>query len=144
MLLRDEIIVFSGPVEERALRRRASRLIPITVSPLKPKHRQLILTSRRLVCVKQRARGVLSIKCELLIRPPKNGSTKDKNHIIGVESKTPKEFVVMTVSRFVLPPSCRWAHAFAYQSGKSQTYAAAHADLASSWIDHICAALGPV
>lgn len=99
VLLPDEKIVFKGAVEERALRRRASRLIPIQVSPLKPKNRQLILTSHRLVCVKQRGRGVLSIKHELLTQSTQDPSSKDKSHIISVEPKSSKEFVVMTVSR---------------------------------------------
>jgi 3-phosphoinositide dependent protein kinase-1 len=85
------------------MRRRASRLIPITVSPLKPKIRQLMLTSQRLICVKQRDRGVLSIKCELAFRPANvnvNGKEKEKDsrtYIIGVEPKTDREFVVLTV-----------------------------------------------
>jgi 3-phosphoinositide dependent protein kinase-1 len=87
------------------MRRRASRLIPITVSPLKPKIRQLMLTSQRLICVKQRDRGVLSIKCELAFRPANvnvNGKEKEKDKdsrtfIIGVEAKTDREFVILTV-----------------------------------------------
>lgn len=98
VLLPNEKIVFSGPVEERALRRRASRLIPIQVSPLKPKNRQLILTNHRLVCVKQRDRGVISVKHELLAQAPKIASAKDKHHIVAVEAKASKEFVVLTVS----------------------------------------------
>lgn len=104
------------------MRRRASRLIPITVSPLKPKIRQLILTSHRLVCVKQRDRGILSMKSELAFRPPismngtggnhtngtsSSGKDKDKDKdsrtfIVGVEAKTDNEFVVLTVRP---PPS---------------------------------------
>lgn len=113
MLLPDETSVFTSRVEARPMRRRASRLIPIAVSPLKPKIRQLILTSHRLICVKQRDRGVLSIKCEVVFRPPApvngngvvNGKEKEKDKdprsfIIGVEPKTEKEFVVLTVCSF--------------------------------------------
>lgn len=108
LLTSNETNLFASRVEARAMRRRASRLIPITVSPLKPKLRQLILTNQRLICVKQRDRGVLSIKGELAFRPSVatngnvNGKEKEKDKdsrtfIIGVESKTEREFVVLTV-----------------------------------------------
>lgn len=123
VLLPDEQNLFASRVEERAMRRRASRLIPIAVSPLKPKIRQLIITNHRLVCVKQRDRGVLSVKCELVFRLAVSGvngtgscstnvgggvsgtgtgkekaADKDsRTFVIDVESKTDKEFVVLTV-----------------------------------------------
>jgi len=128
LLSHNELNLFTSRVEARAMRRRASRLIPITVSPLKPKIRQLMLTSQRLICVKQRDHGVLSIKCELTFRPANvnvNGKEKEKDSrifIIGVEAKTDREFVVLT-------------------TGKSQTYAAPDASLASTWVDKITSAL---
>lgn len=108
MLVPDEEIIFSSKVESRVIRRRASRLVRhIAVSPAKPKIRQLILTSHRLVSIKQRDRGDLSLKSELIFQSPSgsnnvSGKGKDKDkesrsHIIGVESKTEREFVVLTV-----------------------------------------------
>jgi 3-phosphoinositide dependent protein kinase-1 len=155
LLLPDETSVFTSRVEARAMRRRASRLIPISVSPLKPKIRQLILTSHRLICVKQRDRGVLSIKCEVVFRPPTpvngngvvNGKEKDKDSrsfIIGVETKTEKEFVILTVHSFlsllrrVRSLICLL---FLLQSGKSQTYVTSDASLASTWIEKMTSAL---
>lgn len=129
LLLSDEKIMFTSRVEARAIRRRASRLILISVSPLKPKVRQLILTSHRIVSVKQRERGILSKKCELFFRPSStsvngiSGKEKDSRiFIVGVEAKTDREFVVLT-------------------SGKSQTYAASDSSIASTWVDKIRSAL---
>jgi|SRR5882762_10296325 3-phosphoinositide dependent protein kinase-1 len=104
LLLPEEKIQFTSRVEARPMRRRASRLIPITVSPLKPKIRQLILTTHRLVCVKMRERGVLSKKCELVFQGAAaasssvNAGGKDSRaFVMGVETKTDREFMVLTV-----------------------------------------------
>jgi len=108
VLLPDETILFTSRVEARCVRRRASRLIPLAVSPLKSKGRQLILTTHRLVCVKQRDRRDLSMKSELAFQDAisangngiTNGKEKEKDtrsFVVGVEAKTGTEFVIMTV-----------------------------------------------
>jgi 3-phosphoinositide dependent protein kinase-1 len=133
VLLPDETILFTSRVEARCVRRRASRLIPLAVSPLKSKGRQLILTTHRLVCVKQRDRRDLSMKSELAFQDAisangngiTNGKEKEKDtrsFVVGVEAKTETEFVIMT-------------------SGKSQTYTTTDTLLASSWVQKITSAL---
>lgn len=98
VLLHGETILFNSTVEARSLRRRASRLIPIPVSPSKFRTRPLILTTHRLVCVKihHKGRGI-TVKSEFTIRGPEKGKEKDSRSIVSVEPKGEKEFVVMTV-----------------------------------------------
>ncbi|KAJ6603111.1 kinase-like domain-containing protein [Mycena sp. CBHHK59/15] len=85
-LSEDETIIFDSPVESRASRRRASRiLLPIPVPPVKSKRRHLVLTNRRLFCIKPN----MSIKSELLLRA--SGKSKDKGKdkdCRGISSKT--------------------------------------------------------
>jgi 3-phosphoinositide dependent protein kinase-1 len=140
LLLPYEKILFNSQVEARCVRRRASRLIPLAVSPLKSKSRQLILTSHRLVCVKQRERNRdLSVKSELVfqdvvlwngngngvttVTATNNGKEKDsRSFVVGVKATTDREFVIQT-------------------SGKSQTYTATNTLLASSWVQNVASAL---
>ena len=96
--------MFNSTVEALPLRRRASRLIPLPV-PGKPKTRQLILTNRRLICLKQRLKSqdAITIKSELLLRPPEKLKEKDKEResrgiLVSVERKTEREFAVLTVN----------------------------------------------
>ncbi|KAJ7502788.1 kinase-like protein [Mycena galericulata] len=92
-----ETIIFDSPVEARTPRRRASRiLLPIAGPPVKSKRRHLVLTNRRLFCLKAN----LSIKSELLLRPPEKGKDKGKDSrgvVNSVELRGEREFVVMTV-----------------------------------------------
>jgi len=129
LLFPNEKILFTSQVETRCVRRRASRLIPLAVSPLKLKNRQLILTSHRLVCVKQRDRRDLSVKSELAFMDPisisvvTNGKEKDsRTFVVGVETRAEKEFVILT-------------------SSKSQAFTTTDTLLASSWVEKITSAL---
>jgi hypothetical protein len=95
-----ETIVFNSIVEARSLRRRASRLLPIPVPQVKSKTRQLILTTQRLFCLKQKGLDSLSIKSELILRASEEGKETQKESraiIKTVELKTEKEFLVLTV-----------------------------------------------
>jgi 3-phosphoinositide dependent protein kinase-1 len=99
-----EVVLFKSTVEARSLRRRASRLIPLPVPPGKAKTRELILTSRRLICLKQRLKGAggISIKSELALRASEKLKEKDKEKesrgiVASVERKGEREFVVLTV-----------------------------------------------
>jgi 3-phosphoinositide dependent protein kinase-1 len=99
-----EVILFKSTVEARSLRRRASRLIPLPVPSSKAKTRELILTSRRLICLKQRSKGPggISIKSELALRASEKLTEKDKEKesrgiVASVEKKGEREFVVLTV-----------------------------------------------
>lgn len=96
--------MFNSAVEALTLRRRASRLIPLPV-PSKPKPRQLILTNRRLICLKQRTKNqdAITIKSELLLRPSEKLKEKDREResrgvLVSVERKTEREFAVLTVN----------------------------------------------
>jgi 3-phosphoinositide dependent protein kinase-1 len=94
--------VFQSSVEARYLRRRASRLLPLPVPASKSKARVLILTNRRLVCLKRRRKGTdeISVKSELALRPSEKLKDKDKESrgiVTGVERKGEREFVVLTV-----------------------------------------------
>ncbi|KAJ7594723.1 kinase-like protein [Mycena floridula] len=90
----NETVLCRSDVEVRSLRRRASRLIPIPVPPIKPKNRELILTTRRLFCVKYKSPEILNIKTELSLR-----SDRPKDTISTVELKGEREFVVLTSSK---------------------------------------------
>ncbi|KAF8629126.1 hypothetical protein AX17_005712 [Amanita inopinata Kibby_2008] len=124
-----EQILFNSTVEARTMRRRASRLLPLPVPSSKPKTCQLILTSRRLLCLKQRHKvhGEVIIKSELALRASERLKEKDKEResrgiVASVERKGEREFVVLTTT-------------------KSFNYAAIDADLASAWTRKINAAL---
>lgn len=78
------------------MRRRTSKLISL-VSQGKTKSRQLVLTSKRLLCLKERQKG-LSVKFELSLKA--SGKPKEKGfkgHIVSVQRKGEKEFAVLTV-----------------------------------------------
>ena len=80
-----------------APKRRASRLLAMAVPPKKNKKRELILTDRRLLCVKHKDGRQVQIRYQLWIQPP--AKEKDQRHcIIAVECKGEREFVVLTVS----------------------------------------------
>ncbi|KAF8441736.1 kinase-like domain-containing protein [Boletus edulis BED1] len=133
LLLLGEIILFSTRVEARSPKRRGSKLrLPISVSPIRTKTRQLLLTTHRLLCVKQRVEGDVGLKSELSLRKGVNvgsGTEKTKERekeaksiVESAERKSEREFVVLT-------------------STKSQTYAAESGAFASLWVDKINSAL---
>lgn len=120
LLLPEEVILFSTRVEARSPKRRGSKLrLPISVSPIRPKTRQLLLTTHRLLCVKQRVEGGVGLKSELSLRKGATTSSgtekvkekeKDKEAksiIESAERKSEREFVVLTVRRLpVFPHVC--------------------------------------
>lgn len=103
-----EKVLFNSIVESRKPRRRASRLLPMATPP-KPKTRLLVLTTNRLICLKLRPKGGVSIKSELGLRAgDKPGKEKEKERekemrciLSSVEPKGETEFVVFTVSLLV-------------------------------------------
>lgn len=112
LLLPGEAILFSTRVEARSPKRRGSKLrLPISVPPIRPKTRQLLLTTHRLLCVKQRAEGGVGLKSELNLGKGINVSSrteklkeKDKERekeaksiVESAERKSEREFVVLTV-----------------------------------------------
>lgn len=124
-----EVVLFTSAVEARSLRRRASRLIPLPVPSSKAKTRELILTSRRLICLKRQSKGPggISIKSELALRASEKLKEKDKEResrgiVASVERKGEREFVVLT-------------------SSKAYGYAAKDSSLASTWTEQLKNAL---
>lgn len=102
-----ELIVFHSPVELKSRTRRlTATLLPIPVSQYRPKIRQLVLTTRRLVCVKYKVGRKVEVKTEVLLRAvgkDKEGKEdkKDTRPIItDVVPKGQKTFIVMTVCGF--------------------------------------------
>ncbi|KAJ7188484.1 kinase-like protein [Mycena filopes] len=96
-LLEGETIIFDSPVEVRTPRRRASRiLLPIAGPTVKAKRRHLVLTDRRLLCLKPTN---MSIKSEVLLRPLEKTKDKGKDArgvITDVQLQAEREFTVMT------------------------------------------------
>ncbi|KAF5351814.1 hypothetical protein D9756_007409 [Leucocoprinus leucothites] len=103
-LPQEESILFCSLVEECSMRRRASKLIPL-VSSGKAKTRQLVLTSRRLLCLKQRQKpNELSVKFELALKASEKLKDKDKEKelkviIASVQRKGERQFVVLTTTK---------------------------------------------
>ncbi|KAG7090848.1 hypothetical protein E1B28_009930 [Marasmius oreades] len=128
----DEQIVLRSSLEARSMRRRASRLLPIASAQMKPKIRELILTNRRLMCVKMREKMPenVTLKSEFWLRPekdkiPGNGKDRDRETRIllsSVEAKGEREFVILT-------------------SLKNYHYASRNAQEATKWVDEINSAL---
>ena len=99
-------MLLHSAVEETVLKRRTSRLLlPLQVTPRKPKVRQLALTSHRLVCLKvQKGGRGIGVKCEYMLRPSEKEKEKEREKesrsvITGVSMKGAREFAVLTVSR---------------------------------------------
>lgn len=96
-----ETIIFTSLVEARSLKRRASMLLSLSVAPIKPKMRQLILTSHRILCLKRqhKSRRAIAVKTEYLLSPPEKGKDKESRPVVtSVQSKGEREFVLLTVS----------------------------------------------
>ncbi|KAJ7928608.1 kinase-like protein [Mycena leptocephala] len=74
-LMEGEKVLFDSPVEARTPRRRASRLLlPMAGPALKSKRRHLVLTNRRLFCLK----SDMSIKLELVLRSSEKAKIRGK------------------------------------------------------------------
>ncbi|KXN90190.1 3-phosphoinositide-dependent protein kinase 1 [Leucoagaricus sp. SymC.cos] len=122
-----ESVLFSSFVEERSIGRRASKLIPL-VSSRRAKSRQLVLTSKRLLCLKQRQKPhELSVKYELALKASEKLKEKDKEKeskgiIASVQRKGEREFVVLTTT-------------------KTYNFAAQTPDLAQRWFNKLDEAL---
>jgi 3-phosphoinositide dependent protein kinase-1 len=108
VLISGESMLFDSEVEETVMKRRTSRLlIPLPVAPRRPKVRQLVLTSHRLVCLKQMKNGRgIGIKSEYGFRPSEKEKEKEREKeercmVTGVALKGGREFVVFSV-RFCL------------------------------------------
>ncbi|KAG0704689.1 kinase-like protein [Suillus ampliporus] len=139
LLLPSESVLFHTRVEARSPKRRGSRLrLPISTSLTKTKTRQLVLTTMRLLCVKQKEGGQLSLKSEVGLgagdkgkerEKPREGKEKErdaakdgKDVIECAEPKGEREFVILTSTR-------------------SQTYAAETRAVSALWVEKINAAL---
>ncbi|KAL0956117.1 hypothetical protein HGRIS_002284 [Hohenbuehelia grisea] len=125
LLQGDEMILCRTIVESRFLRRRTSKLLPLSSLP-KPKSRHLILTTRRLLCVKvkRKANSTTSVKYEFLLKPAEKTKKEkeSRGHILSVDRKGEREFVVTTAT-------------------KSHCFAADDDTTASVWVDKIDQAL---
>ncbi|KAG2112420.1 kinase-like protein [Suillus clintonianus] len=138
LLLPSERVLFHTRVEARSPKRRGSKLrLPISASLTKTKTRQLVLTSMRLLCVKQKEGGQVSLKSEVGLglgsgkerEKPREGKEKERdaakdgrNVIESAEPKGEREFVILTSTR-------------------SQTYAAETSAMSAMWVEKINAAL---
>ncbi|THH30304.1 hypothetical protein EUX98_g3889 [Antrodiella citrinella] len=90
-------------VETSLLRRRASRILAIAVTP-KRKTRELLLTNTRLLCLKRKPNRPYSIRSEWTLSKPTSEKEKEKEkearyQVINVDTKTDREFVVMTATK---------------------------------------------
>lgn len=100
-MLPDEHIVFNTMVELGGPKRRASRLLAMAVAPKKNQRpRELVLTTRRLICVKHKPGRAAQIRTEMFVKLP-SGKEKEKDLrslVSSVEPKGEREFVIITVS----------------------------------------------
>nr|VWO98149.1 Acetolactate synthase small subunit [Ganoderma boninense] len=128
LMLPEEHVVFNTSVEPGGPKRRASRLLAMAVTPKKhqkqqqQRPRQLILTTHRLLCVKNKPGRALQVRTELFVKSP-SGKDKDKErdlrHLISsIEPKGEREFVVITPT-------------------KTHCWIAGSASIASTWIRKI-------
>ncbi|KAG1764770.1 kinase-like protein [Suillus placidus] len=139
LLLPSESVLFHTRVEARSPKRRGSKLrLPISASLVKTKTRQLVLTSTRLLCVKRKEGGQVSLKSEVGLgvgdkgkerEKPREGKEKERgaskdcrNVIESAEPKGEREFVILT-------------------SNRSQTYAAETSVVSAMWLEKINEAL---
>ncbi|KDQ57705.1 hypothetical protein JAAARDRAFT_272835 [Jaapia argillacea MUCL 33604] len=125
ILLPGESILFNSSVQPGSLRRRASRLLSMAVTP-KVKTRQLVLTTHRLVCLKQlKGNRGLGVKSEFILRVPDEEGKKDtRSVVVSVEPKGEREFVVLT-------------------NHKSHSYIADTPSITSLWMEKIREAVKP-
>ncbi|CAL1706788.1 unnamed protein product [Somion occarium] len=116
LLQSGETVIFNANVETSPLRRRASRLLAMAVAPRR-KSRELVLTDRRLFCLKHKPGRPYSVRYEFPLRLPLK-EKESRYHVTGVEPKGDREFVVLTQS-------------------KSHSFVASSPSLASIWIRKI-------
>jgi len=100
-----EAIIFDSPVLAR------QRIIPIAGPPVKSKRRHLVLTSRRLFCLKPN----LSVKSELILRSTK----KSRGTVTTAQLRGEREFTLTTSPL------------------KTYTYAVVYPYSASAWVEKI-------
>ncbi|KAI8992856.1 kinase-like protein [Trametes punicea] len=115
LMLPGEQIIFNTTVEPGGPKRRASRLLAMAVAPRKHRPRELVLTSQRLLCVKQKPGRAVQVRTELFVRAPSEKERDLRSVVSSVEPKGEREFVVITPV-------------------KSHCYVAASASIASTWI----------
>nr|GAT57713.1 predicted protein [Mycena chlorophos] len=111
-LQQDEEVLFDSPVLVR------QRMLPIASPSVRSKRRHLVLTNRRLFCLKRD----MSIKTELVIQSANKDSDKTRDTcavLTGAQLRGEREFMLITV------PS------------KSYTYATAYPVSAPGWIEKI-------
>ncbi|TFK92034.1 kinase-like protein [Polyporus arcularius HHB13444] len=100
LMMPDEHVVFNAIVEPGGPKRRASRLLAMAVTPKKHQHsrpRELVLTTHRILCVKNKPGRPPQIRTELFVRAPVG---KDQRLLVlSVEKKSEREFVIITVRR---------------------------------------------
>ncbi|KAF9233511.1 kinase-like protein [Melanogaster broomeanus] len=157
LLVPGEVVLYSARVEARSPKRRGSRLrLPISVSPIRPKTRQLLLTTHRLLCVKQRVEGGVSLKTELSLRrgvgalgvggekvPEKEKrKEKEKEKERDKDSKDREKEKEKEAKSTLESAERKGEREFVVlTSTKSQTYAAESSAIAAQWVENITAAL---
>lgn len=105
----------------------------MAVAPKKHRSRELVLTSRRLLCVKQKPGRGLQVRTELFIRP--SDKERDlRNLVSSVEPKGEREFVVITVSGRRSQAGSVEPDWSSVQPIKSHCYIAASSSIAAMWI----------
>ncbi|KAF7321506.1 Protein kinase domain-containing protein [Mycena kentingensis (nom. inval.)] len=83
-----EVLVFDSPVLAR------QRILPIAAGPpVKSKRRHLVLTNRRLFCLKQD----MSVKSELVLQSAKKGKEKVKGVVTNALLRGDREFALTTI-----------------------------------------------
>lgn len=128
-----EHIIFNTTVEPGGPKRRASRLLAMAVAPKKHRPRELVLTSQRLLCVKQKPGRGVQVRTELFVRPSEK--EKDLRSLVSsVEAKGEREFVVITVSARRSQGGRVDPDWSSVQPIKSHCYVAASPSIASTWI----------
>ncbi|GJE95514.1 kinase-like protein [Phanerochaete sordida] len=113
LLLPGESVIFNAMVEKSALRRRASRLLAMAGAPRR-KTRELVLTDRRLVCLKHKPGRPYQVSHELALRAAER-DRDSKCAVLGAEPKGEREFVVLS-------------------GAKSHAYITSSPALAQTWI----------
>ncbi|KAL1756385.1 kinase-like domain-containing protein [Schizophyllum commune] len=134
-----EHIVYKSTVEARSLRRRASRLLPVSVQAVKkPKLRQLVLTDKRLVLLKtKKIGGPATVKAQYAVRPAnasRSSERKDeKDGKEGKDSKDSKELTRITSSDL----KGDRGFVFLTSNGKSHSFTAPDSPTAIKWTQKI-------
>lgn len=131
-------MLFNATVEKSALRRRASRLLAIAGAPRR-KPRELILTDKRLICVKHKPGRNFQLSNELWLKSV-DRDTDPKTTIVSAEQKGEREFVVMTVRtafRVMSVKRCGCILIRDLQGTKSFPYLTLSSTLTTTWLRKI-------